>query len=48
MPVFRALTRPIIQTPEQGADTIVWLRSACRNTLTEAVAPSPVTSRKAA
>ncbi len=28
MPVFRALTRPIIRTPEQGADTIVWLGSA--------------------
>ena len=25
MPVFRALTRPIIRTPDQGADTIVWL-----------------------
>ncbi|SRR5579884_3534188 len=25
MPVFRKLTRPIIRTPEQGADTIVWL-----------------------
>ena len=28
MPVFRALTRPIIRSPEQGADTIVWLGSA--------------------
>lgn len=28
MPVFRALTRPIIRTPEQGADTIVWLGGA--------------------
>ena len=90
MPVFRALTRPIIRTPEQGVDTIVWLgralfrgrarpvpqlagpgagpastsrlisasvpamprsmspepaRSVCRNTVTEAVAWSPVTSR---
>ncbi|MFG3125743.1 SDR family NAD(P)-dependent oxidoreductase [Streptomyces sp. NPDC048201] len=28
MPVFRAVTRPIIRTPAQGADTIVWLGSA--------------------
>jgi hypothetical protein len=28
MPVFRALTRPIVRTPEQGADTIVWLGGA--------------------
>ena len=28
MPSFRALTRPIIRTPEQGADTIVWLGAA--------------------
>ncbi|HEY3527979.1 MAG TPA: SDR family NAD(P)-dependent oxidoreductase [Nocardioides sp.] len=28
MPVFRALTLPIIRTPEQGADTIVWLGGA--------------------
>jgi len=28
MPVFRTLTRPIIRTPEQGADTIVWLGAA--------------------
>jgi len=28
MPLFRALTRPIIRTPEQGADTIVWLGAA--------------------
>ena len=28
MPVFRALTRPIIRNPEQGADTIVWLGCA--------------------
>lgn len=28
LPVFRALTRPIIRTPEQGADTIVWLGAA--------------------
>jgi hypothetical protein len=27
MPVFRAVTRPFIRTPEQGADTIVWLSS---------------------
>ena len=25
MPVFRALTWPILRTPEQGADTLVWL-----------------------
>jgi dehydrogenase/reductase SDR family member 12 len=28
LPVFRALTRPIIRNPEQGADTIVWLAAA--------------------
>ena len=28
MPTFRALTRPIIRTPAQGADTIVWLGAA--------------------
>jgi dehydrogenase/reductase SDR family member 12 len=28
MPVFRAVTRPFIRTPEQGADTIVGLGSA--------------------
>ncbi len=28
MPVFRKLTRPIIRTPDQGADTIVWLGAA--------------------
>jgi dehydrogenase/reductase SDR family protein 12 len=28
LPVFRAVTRPIIRTPEQGADTIVWLGAA--------------------
>jgi dehydrogenase/reductase SDR family protein 12 len=28
MPVFRALTRPIIRSSEQGADTIVWLGAA--------------------
>jgi len=28
MPAFRALTRPIIRTSEQGADTIVWLGGA--------------------
>jgi dehydrogenase/reductase SDR family member 12 len=25
LPVFRAITRPVIRTPDQGADTIVWL-----------------------
>ncbi len=28
LPVFRALTMPIIRSPEQGADTIVWLGAA--------------------
>lgn len=28
LPVFRRLTRPIIRTAEQGADTIVWLGAA--------------------
>jgi NAD(P)-dependent dehydrogenase (short-subunit alcohol dehydrogenase family) len=28
MPVFRAITRPIIRDADQGADTIVWLGSA--------------------
>jgi dehydrogenase/reductase SDR family member 12 len=28
MPVFRRITRPIIRTPDQGADTIVWLGAA--------------------
>ncbi|HLY49436.1 MAG TPA: SDR family NAD(P)-dependent oxidoreductase [Solirubrobacteraceae bacterium] len=28
LPVFRALTGPIIRTPEAGADTIVWLGGA--------------------
>jgi NAD(P)-dependent dehydrogenase (short-subunit alcohol dehydrogenase family) len=28
MPTFRAVTRPFIRTPEQGADTVVWLGSA--------------------
>lgn len=28
MPVFRSLTGPIIRTPEEGADTIVWLGGA--------------------
>ncbi len=28
LPVFRAVTRPIIRTPEEGADTIVWLGAA--------------------
>jgi NAD(P)-dependent dehydrogenase (short-subunit alcohol dehydrogenase family) len=34
MPVFRAITRPIIRTAEEGADTIVWLGAA----------PDPLTS----
>ncbi len=28
MTVFRTITRPIIRTPDQGADTIVWLGAA--------------------
>ena len=28
LPVFRVLTRPIIRTPDQGADTIVWLSAS--------------------
>ena len=28
MPLFRAITGPIIRTPDQGADTIVWLGGA--------------------
>ncbi len=28
LPVFSFLTRPIVRTPEQGADTIVWLGAA--------------------
>jgi hypothetical protein len=28
MPVFQAVSRPLIRTPEQAADTIVWLGSA--------------------
>jgi NAD(P)-dependent dehydrogenase (short-subunit alcohol dehydrogenase family) len=28
MPVFRSAVRPIIRTPAQGADTIVWLGAA--------------------
>jgi len=28
LPRFRAITRPLLRTPEQGADTIVWLGAA--------------------
>ncbi|MFD4726506.1 SDR family NAD(P)-dependent oxidoreductase [Streptomyces seoulensis] len=35
MPVFRAVTRPIIRTPAQGADTIVWLGTAPEATETD-------------
>jgi NAD(P)-dependent dehydrogenase (short-subunit alcohol dehydrogenase family) len=28
MPAFRRLTRPILRTPEEGADTVVWLGAA--------------------
>ncbi len=33
MPVFRKLTVPIIRTPEQGADTVVWLGAAASEPL---------------
>ena len=32
LPKFRALTRPVIRTPEQGADTLVWLLATGRTT----------------
>jgi NAD(P)-dependent dehydrogenase (short-subunit alcohol dehydrogenase family) len=28
LPGFHRLTRPVLRTPEQGADTIVWLAAA--------------------
>lgn len=28
LPTFRALTRPLLRTPEQGADTFVWVAAA--------------------
>ena len=28
LPTFRLATRPLLRTPEQGADTIVWLAAA--------------------
>ena len=28
LPAFRRLTRPLLRTPEEGADTVVWLASA--------------------
>ena len=28
MPVFRTIARPVIRTPEEGADTVVWLGAA--------------------
>jgi dehydrogenase/reductase SDR family protein 12 len=28
MPLFRTITGPIIRSPDQGADTIVWLGAA--------------------
>jgi NAD(P)-dependent dehydrogenase (short-subunit alcohol dehydrogenase family) len=28
LPRFRTLARPLLRTPEQGADTIVWLAAA--------------------
>ena len=36
MPVFRKLTVPIIRTPEQGADTVVWLGAAASEPLADA------------
>ncbi len=30
LPLFRTLTRPLLRTPEQGADTFVWLAAAER------------------
>ena len=32
LPKFRTLTRPVIRTPEQGADTLVWLLATGRTT----------------
>jgi len=28
LPTFHRVTRPLLRTPEQGADTIVWLAAA--------------------
>jgi dehydrogenase/reductase SDR family member 12 len=28
LPLFRAVTRPIVRTPDEGADTVVWLGAA--------------------
>ena len=30
LPLFKTLTRPILRTPEQGADTFVWLAGGRR------------------
>jgi dehydrogenase/reductase SDR family protein 12 len=30
LPTFRRIMRPLLRTPEQGADTIVWLAVASR------------------
>ena len=40
---FRALTRAVIRTPEQGADTLVWLLATPRTTLWSG--PSGTTGR---
>jgi NAD(P)-dependent dehydrogenase (short-subunit alcohol dehydrogenase family) len=34
MPVFRLLTAPILRTPDQGADTIVWLATTAERPAT--------------
>ena len=28
LPTFHTITRPILRTPEEGADTIIWLAAA--------------------
>jgi dehydrogenase/reductase SDR family protein 12 len=33
LPTFRRVMGPILRTPEQGADTIVWLAGAPRDTI---------------
>ena len=32
LPLFRTLTRPLLRTPDQGSDSILWLASLDRNT----------------
>ncbi|MDQ4117448.1 MAG: SDR family NAD(P)-dependent oxidoreductase [Actinomycetota bacterium] len=53
LPVFRVLTRSIIRTPEQGADTAVWLGGAprpatCTGLLWHDRMPRPLTYRAGA